>query len=506
MLGDRYHVFTALDQLDQTDPTGPFDLCIIDTASLQRVWLQLRGLRERFKPFLLPSLVLADRRDPGLLSKKLWEATDDVLLRPVDRLELALRVQSLTRLRALSLKLGQMTDRYEHELRIAQRLQTAALPSDVQIAGIGFSGVYSPASSDANVGGDWYDALQLPDGRVVFTIGDVSGSGLEAAVTMTNVKQAIRGIAYLHSDPAMILDAADRALNATEHGRIVTAFVAVYDAASRELRYASAGHPPPFLRRANGTIDQLSADGMPLGIPWRYAHRTEKCQVNDGDVLFLYTDGLTEADRDVVEGERNLHRILEMDETVGASNIAEWVYHRMLGGISQDDVAIAAIRFVEETSQMQRWRLSTDDRHAVRAARAELMSALSGKIKSAAATTVSETIVAELIANVFRYAPGEFELIVDLGTFEPVLHVLDRGPGFSYWPRLPADIFTENGRGMFIVAALSPDFTIERRLDGGTHARVVLPRDSEIHARRGGPLIDLDAPRGAKDRHPSIKL
>ena len=494
MLGDRYTVVTSVDELDRTDPTGPFDVCIVDTESLTQYWQQLNGLRQHFAPFLLPNLVLADRRDPGLLSTKLWDVADDVVLRPVDRLELALRVQSLARLRSLSVKLGMLSDRYEHERRIAQRLQSAALPQTIDIPGIVFSGAYYPGSDDATVGGDWYDALRLPDGRVVFTIGDVTGSGLEAAVTMTNVKQAMRGIAYLHSDPALILDAADRALHATEPSRIVTAFVAVYDPVSAELRYSGAGHPRPFVRRCSGALEQLEASGTPLGIPWRLAHETMKCLLLDGDMLFLYTDGLVESERDVLGGERKLAEVLSDPSLATEHDVAQTVYARMISVTGLDDVAAAAVRVVDRTSFIYRWCLHSDDQHAVRSAKAELMAIAGASLTSLAATGVADVILAELIGNVVRHAPGAFELVVDMGAAEPVIHILDRGAGFHHTPRLPQDMTTENGRGIYIVSALSPGFTIERRLGGGSHARAILPLDADLAEHLSASFINIDAP------------
>jgi anti-sigma regulatory factor (Ser/Thr protein kinase) len=480
MLGDRYRVIENVDDLDRHDPRGPYDLCIIDSISLQRMWLQLHALREQFRPLLLPILVLADRRDTGLFSRRVWDVVDDLVLRPVDRLELALRVQSLMRLRAMSVQLSELSDRFEHERRIAHRLQDAALPHLTALPGLTFHAVYRAGSSDATIGGDWYDVLRLPDGRVVMIIGDVAGSGIEASITMMSVRQALRGIAFLHSDPAMMLDAADRALKASEPDRIVTAFVGVYDAVTSVFRFSSAGHPWPFVRRSSGAVEQLQLTGTPLGLPWRVRHTTSECLLCEGDLVVLYTDGLTEAERDPLEAERRLFALLASPATATVADAARAIYDHMIDGDAVDDVAIAAIA-IRRDDGLSRWSAHSDAPASVRAARDAVLKtiATSGFREGGAL----EIVLAELIGNVARHAPGPFEIALDCSGDSPVLHVLDEGRGFRKAARLPSDMLSEGGRGLYIVAALTPDFTIERRFGGGSHARVVLPASGDVTIR-----------------------
>jgi anti-sigma regulatory factor (Ser/Thr protein kinase) len=86
----------------------------------------------------------------------------------------------------------------------------------------------------------------------------------------------------------------------------------------------------------------------------------------------------------------------------------------------------------------------------------------------------AELVFGELLGNVVRYAPGPIEVMFDWSEPVPVLHVLDRGPGFTLMPRLPSDLLSERGRGLFIVWSLAEDFNVTERLDGGSHARAVL--------------------------------
>src|ERR1700736_522601 len=108
---------------------GENHLCVVDGLWLHRHWNALRDARAAHEPVLLPILLVSDRRDVGLLTRAVWRITDDVLIRPVEQAELAARVETMLRARRLSLRLRRMSEKYEHERRIARRLQDAALPA-----------------------------------------------------------------------------------------------------------------------------------------------------------------------------------------------------------------------------------------------------------------------------------------------------------------------------------------------------------------------------------------
>ncbi len=148
----------------------------------------------------------------------------------------------------------------EHHASVA--FQNAAMPKRLPaIPGVEFDAIYEPSGENILVGGDWYDVFRLPDGRVVVSVGDVIGNGLNAAVTMAAARQSIRGAAQVFPEPAAVLDAADRALRSDQPERIVTAFLGIFDPVTRAFSYASAGHPPPLLRDLNGLIRELAAVG-----------------------------------------------------------------------------------------------------------------------------------------------------------------------------------------------------------------------------------------------------
>ncbi|GAC1412339.1 MAG: hypothetical protein NVSMB64_22570 [Candidatus Velthaea sp.] len=367
--------------------------------------------------------------------------------------------------------------RYEHEHRVATALQAGALPKSLPDSfGFKFSGHYAPGRTELQIGGDWYDALRLEDGRIVISIGDVLGSGLDAAVTMGNLRQIIRGVAQVHPDPALMLDAADKTLRADQPDRIVTAFVGVLDPVNATLTYASAGHPPALLRAEYGAIEELRTTGLPLGLRERDESVTRTIAVPPGSLLVFYTDGLTESTRDLIEGERRLRAALAKPAVLSAANVAQAIHDDVLFDGSHDDVAILAIRVPHPSvaDPLVRWSCHSTNGDRAAAVRHELAGILERRGASENARFVAELVLGELIGNVARYAPGKMDISLDLSGSLPVLHVLDEGEGFRYLPKLPDDVLSERGRGLYIISQMTADFTVVARGNAGSHARAVL--------------------------------
>jgi serine phosphatase RsbU (regulator of sigma subunit) len=235
---------------------------------------------------------------------------------------------------------------YENEKRIADALQAAfvqkALPT---IPNLGFHASYIPAGAEAQVGGDWYDAFELPDGRILFSIGDVAGHGIEAAVIMSRARQAIISNALNERDPALVLHRANETLMLQEP-KMVTAICGYIDPRSLEIHYATAGHPPPVLAFPDREPYFLEHDGMPLGILPDVQYGSFTTTAQPGALLVLYTDGVIEHKRDLFDGER---RLLEAARTVvaqGSSDPASSVRHEIFAeNAPTDDVAIMTVSF-----------------------------------------------------------------------------------------------------------------------------------------------------------------
>jgi serine phosphatase RsbU (regulator of sigma subunit)/anti-sigma regulatory factor (Ser/Thr protein kinase) len=211
--------------------------------------------------------------------------------------------------------------------RVADRLQRALLPEHLpEIPGAKFYAAYRPASDEAEVGGDWFDAFHLPDRRVALSVGDVAGHGLEAAVIMSEIRQAIRTAAVEAASPASVLDHVNRIIGLRESHDMVTAIIGFYDPVSSVLSYAAAGHPPPLFALGNGLVRLLPSGTLPLGCAASINSRDWTVTLPAGAQIVFYTDGLTENERDVIGGERRLAdavKRLAIDFGSSAENVAD---------------------------------------------------------------------------------------------------------------------------------------------------------------------------------------
>jgi anti-sigma regulatory factor (Ser/Thr protein kinase) len=206
--------------------------------------------------------------------------------------------------------------------------------------------------------------------------------------------------------------------------------------------------------------------------------------LDNSSLLVLYTDGLIEATRDIEVGEKRLRQVLQSAEVWNAENPAAVISDRVLEEVL-DDVAILTIRIESASVAVTRpagslewdarWVFAVQDWSAATEARQGIVRVLHEYGSTEADTTISELVFSELLGNVVRHGSDYVEFALDVSGDAPVLHALDRGPGFTYSPRLPMDVLSDCGRGLFIVRALIHDLNVTRRNDGGSHVRAVLP-------------------------------
>ena len=369
---------------------------------------------------------------------------------------------------------------YAREHRVAMTLQRAMLPAVLpDVPGLAFDAVYFPGATEAEIGGDWYDAIALADGRVVVSIGDVTGRGLTAAVIMGRMRQAIETLATYESDPVRLLDAADSVLRRAHPDAIVTALVGVVDPAARTLTYATAGHPTPIVRAPDGMLRQLPGRGLPLGLREGGEPPATTVVLPASSLVVFFTDGLVESTRDIDEGERRVLAALADDALADGRAPAAALVARVLDDGIRDDVAVLTLRIGPARSEARdwtmRWRFDPRDwrrAYDVRETLAETLRTYATDVDLPAA----ELVFGELVGNAVRHAPGDVdvELTWDDAT-TPVLHVIDDGPGYTARAGLPPPD-AESGRGLYIVAQLTREFTVTQIPRRGAHARAVLLR------------------------------
>jgi serine phosphatase RsbU (regulator of sigma subunit) len=184
-------------------------------------------------------------------------------------------------------------ERVEHELRVARRIQQASLPKEVpKLEGWQIAHHYQPARE---VGGDFYEFLELPNGRLGIVVGDATGKGVPAALVMSTTCGMLRALALSVDSPGEALERVNGALSARiPANTFVTCFYAILDPKSGYLHYANAGHNLPC-RRHDGQADELRARGMPLGLMPGMAYEEKEVVLDAGDSALFYSDGLVEA-------------------------------------------------------------------------------------------------------------------------------------------------------------------------------------------------------------------
>ena len=234
------------------------------------------------------------------------------------------------------------------ELDLARAMQVAILPSRFPVApGCDGSARMLPATT---MGGDFYDFIELPGGRIGLVMADVSGKGVPAAFFMAVARTNLNALAATASGPADCLQRTnDVLLTQNPMDLFVTVFYAVFDPATGALTYSNGGHNPPLIRRANGTVEMLTAAaGLVLGM-FPATYEQDSAQLQPGDTLVLYTDGVTEAfnvDAQMYEEARLVERV-RADGGGSAKTLVASIFDGVIGfsgaAPQSDDITVAVL-------------------------------------------------------------------------------------------------------------------------------------------------------------------
>ncbi|MFI0261589.1 SpoIIE family protein phosphatase [Streptomyces sp. NPDC017056] len=399
--------------------------------------------------------------------------------------------------------------RREHERALI--LQRSLLPpGDPEAAGLDIACRYLPGTTATEVGGDWFDVIELPGHRTALVVGDVMGRGLRAAVAMGELRTAVRTLALLDMEPAEVLSALDeiaRGLGATGGGArtsaraprsrsagpagasadpsanpsaeapragsgtadlsevyLATCVYAVYDPISRRCTFANAGHLPPIL--VEDGEDALLLDvppGMPLGVGGEPFEETE-VELPDGALLALYTDGLVESrDHPLDEGLRAFQTALS-EAGRPLEDVCDHVLNALDTRHGEDDIALlmARVHGLPKDS-VGDWNLAPEARSVSRARELARDQLTDWGLEALVDTT--ELLVSELVTNALRHGHGEIRLRL----------LLDRTLVCEVWDadlaqprRRRARDTDEGGRGLQLVGLLSAGWGSRRTPRGKT--------------------------------------
>ncbi|WP_225799356.1 SpoIIE family protein phosphatase [Streptomyces sp. NK15101] len=372
--------------------------------------------------------------------------------------------------------------RREHERALI--LQRSLLPpGDPEAAGLDIACRYLPGTAATEVGGDWFDVIELPGHRTALVIGDVMGRGLRAAVAMGELRTAVRTLAQLDLEPAEVLSHLDeiaRGLGApigAQQSRahknrgpelsevyLATCVYAVYDPVTRRCTFANAGHLPPVLVEPGEEAMLLDVPpGMPLGVGGEPFEEVE-VELPEGALLALYTDGLVESrEHPLDEGLQAFRRALT-DPARPLEDVCDRVLTSLNTGHGEDDIALLMARIQGLPSEaVGDWRLPREPRSVGRAR--ELARAQLAAWDLEPLVDTVELLVSELVTNALRYGEGEIRLRL-LRDRTLVCEVWDSG--LVQPRRRRARDTDEGGRGLQLVGLLSSSWGSRRTPRGKT--------------------------------------
>jgi serine phosphatase RsbU (regulator of sigma subunit) len=274
--------------------TAPIALDELDVASPARDALQAAGMRLVVplvsQAQLVGLLGLGPRRSERDYASDDRKLLEDLAKRAAPALRVAQLVRQLVRQQAAEL---QARERIEQELQVAQLIQRQFLPRELpELSGWYVATYYQPAKA---VGGDFYDFIELPDGLIGLVCGDVTGKGVPAALVMATTHSILRGDAPQFVSPGKVLERANNLLlQDIPPQMFVTCLYGVLDPSTGRLRYANAGHNPPYVHTRNGVVE-LRATGMPLGAMPDMTYEEKETTLGPGDTVLMHSDGLVEA-------------------------------------------------------------------------------------------------------------------------------------------------------------------------------------------------------------------
>ena len=269
-----------------------------------------------------------------------------------DHLKLLTTLASVAAIRVENARLTEEQmerERLEREQQVASEIQQRFLPAAAPlIDGYELQGISFPCYE---IGGDYYDFIQREDGKLVVALGDVSGKGTAAALLMSSLHAAIHAQADTHDSIVETIGAVNKYLTESiPPNRFVTLFYAELDPQIGRMTFLNAGHNPPLIVHAGGTMEQLASGGLPLGIMADAEFREGRTQLHPGDVLVVYSDGVSEAVNPSGEefGPTRLYEVVARNLDASASGIRDRIESALTkfcqGTPAADDITLVIVK------------------------------------------------------------------------------------------------------------------------------------------------------------------
>ncbi len=389
---------------------------------------------------------------------------------------------------------GRLVEAQAAQRLVVEHLQRAVAPEPPGIDGGDIAVAYVASDAASPTGGDLFDWHMLPTGELHVAVVDLLGHGVEATRHALLVVHALRFAAVDGTPLQDMVTRADELLMAQQSDLVATVVIARYRPETGELQVVSGGHPPALVVSATGEVTQLAAWGGAIGWPGVGSDNVVSTVLKPNESLVLYTDGLIEARKNVIDGMDALMRHASDVATLPAPQFADELVRRSLEGAYRRDDSLALVlrrTRVPSVPNRMSWEVEPGSQSAIHDARQGLKSWLDAHRSTADDAVL---VAAELLANAVVVARSSVVLSAALDGDQVVVEVSDDGHGDSHLDelgeRLPRSE-SEHGRGLFLVRALSDDVSM-LSTDEGTVVTCVLPTEREHR--------QVSTPSTARDR------
>ncbi|GLW28800.1 SpoIIE family protein phosphatase [Actinoplanes regularis] len=352
---------------------------------------------------------------------------------------------------------------YETEHRIARTLQHSLLPQSLpRIPGAVVASRYVAGSSEARVGGDWYDVIAVPDGPLYLVIGDVVGKGVQAAAAMGQLRNALRAYVLEGFDCGPSLSRLNRLVDTLGRRQFATVFCLRFDPHTRVMRYSSAGHPSPIVVTPGelGTFLHRTALGPPIGALGEVPYPTREVQLAPGDRLLLYTDGLVEDRTQGIDSGLSELTADVAKPTEHVEDLLDTLLAKASRQVRRDDIALIALEVTEprefvlrlpaDPNRLSVLRKRLDDFLAAHSVPEPDLFDLIVAVSEAAANAIEhpiEPVEPWITVEASMHADAIVVTVRDTGRWRPATD-----PGFR-------------GRGLALIGALT-EFSVHRSPEG----------------------------------------
>jgi PAS domain S-box-containing protein len=370
---------------------------------------------------------------------------------------------------------------------VVEQLQHAVLPAPVVLDGAHVAATYEPSDPSEPTGGDLYDWLVLPSGEVHVAVVDVLGHGVAATKDALAVVHTLRVVTAAGTPLRSVVAQADALLRVQHPDLVATVIVARYDPSTGRLLVVSGGHPPALVVTPRKEVRQVAASGGVIGWPGAGSDDIAETVLEPGDALVLYTDGLVEARKNILDGIEELERHAADAASLPADEFADQLVVRALTGADRRDDTLALVLrrdFVSAPNERASWTIAPETA-AVRDLRANLARWLAERGVERDDALIA---AAELLSNAVRAAQTRVTLHVRLADAGIVLDVSDDGAAevdIAQRGTSVPDMDAERGRGLFLVRAVGSHVDVLATAEGTT-IRVTLPVTTRHQAETVG--------------------